>query len=111
MGISMGGMQTFQWMVQYPDFMDKAIPIVGSPRVAPYDLLHWTTQIDAIENDPAWRGGDYTKNPAREAEYEFGAILLSTPERFNQTIPASKCSRRSRTRKNQPRDRTRKQNP
>lgn len=86
MGISMGGMQTFQWIVQYPDFMDKAVPIVGSPRLAPYDLLHWQTQIDAIENDPAWHGGDYTKNPARGAEYEFGAILLGTPEHFNHTI-------------------------
>ena len=85
MGISMGGMQTFQWTVQYPDFMDKAIPIVGSPRPAPYDLAHLQAQIDAIENDPDWHGGDYAKNPARGAEYEFGAILLSTPAHFNQT--------------------------
>jgi homoserine O-acetyltransferase len=85
MGISMGGMQAFQWMVSYPDFMDKAVPIVGSPRVAPYDLLHWQTQIDTIENDSAWRRGDYTKNPARGAEYEFGAILLTTPENYNRT--------------------------
>jgi homoserine O-acetyltransferase len=85
MGISMGGMQTFQWMVSYPEFMDDAVPIVGSPRLAAFDLLHWKMQIDVIENDPAWKGGDYKRNPAREAEYEFGSILLTTPEHFNAT--------------------------
>ena len=83
MGISMGGMQTFQWMVSYPGFMDKAIPMVGSPQLAPYDLFHWQAQLDAIENDPAWQHGDYTRNPARVAEAEFGAILLHTPEYIN----------------------------
>ena len=85
MGISMGGMQTFQWMVAYPAFMDEAIPIVGSPRLAPYDLVHWQAQIDAIKDNKDWNGGDYTKNPARDAEYEFGSILLKTPTEFNKT--------------------------
>jgi homoserine O-acetyltransferase/O-succinyltransferase len=85
MGISMGGMQTFQWIVAYPDFMDKAIPIVGSPRLAPYDLVLWQTQIDAIMNDPAWKKGNYKKNPARTAELQFGDLFLSSPEHFNQT--------------------------
>jgi len=57
MGISMGGMQTFQRIVAYPSFMDKAIPIVGSPRLAPHDLVLWQVQIDTITNDAAWNGG------------------------------------------------------
>lgn len=85
MGISMGGIETFQWMVEYPGFMDKAIPIVGSPRLAAYDLVDWQAQIDAIQDNAAWQGGDYTRNPARDAEYEFGALVLTTPERFRPT--------------------------
>jgi homoserine O-acetyltransferase len=84
MGTSMGGMQTFQWMVSYPDFMDAAIPIVGSPRLAPYDLMHWQAQIDAIVNDRGWQDGEYSESPARAAEVEFGAILLRTPEYYNE---------------------------
>lgn len=86
----MGGMQTFQWLASYPNFMDKAIPIVGSPQLAPYDLVHWQTQIDAIMNDAAWKGGDYTINPARAVEYGFGAILLTTPENYNQKMTRQK---------------------
>lgn len=85
-GVSMGGMQTFQWMVSYPDFMDKVIPIVGSPRLAPFDLLHWQTQISAIMNDPGWMHGNYTRNPAREFEYEIGALILTTPDDYNRKM-------------------------
>jgi Homoserine acetyltransferase len=83
-GASMGGMQTFQWIVSYPDFMDKAIPIVGSPQLAAYDMLHWQTQISVTMNDPGWMDGNYSKNPAREFEYEIGALILTTPEDYNR---------------------------
>jgi len=83
MGISMGGMQTFQWMVSYPDFMDKAIPIVGSPRLAAYDLVLWQAQIDSIMNDSAWNNGDYNESPAKVTNAEFGALVLTTPQRYN----------------------------
>jgi homoserine O-acetyltransferase len=84
MGISMGGMQTFQWIVAYPDFMDKAIPIVGSPRLAPYDLVLWKTEIDAIQKDPEWKKGDYTANPATLQMAEFWVLIGETPRRYNQ---------------------------
>jgi homoserine O-acetyltransferase len=47
-GISMGGMQVFQWMASYPDFLDKAVAIVGTPRLASYDLLLWRAELGAI---------------------------------------------------------------
>ncbi len=48
-GGSMGGMQTFQWITSYPDFMDKAVSYVGSPKLTSYDLLLWKTELDIIE--------------------------------------------------------------
>jgi len=84
MGISMGGMQTFQWVVSYPGFMDKAVPIVGSPRLAPYDLVLWKTEIDAIRHDSAWKGGNYDSNPAGLQLAEIGALVGKTPERYNR---------------------------
>lgn len=89
MGISMGGMQTFQWIVSYPGFMDKAIPIVGSPRLAPYDLVLWKTEIDAIKKDSAWKNGDYTENPATLQLAEIGALIGETPQRYNQKMSRS----------------------
>lgn len=84
MGISMGGMQTFQWALSFPDFMDKAIPIVGSPQLAPYDLLLWQATLDAIQKDPEWRNGDYQQEPVLPAVQELVDLALTTPEQYNQ---------------------------
>jgi homoserine O-acetyltransferase len=85
MGISMGGMQTFQWIVSYPDFMDKAIPIVGSPHVAPYDVVMWRINIDSIKDSSGWNHGDYTENPAQLVHFEIGELVLQTPAEYNRT--------------------------
>ncbi|MEO0575342.1 MAG: alpha/beta fold hydrolase [Pseudomonadota bacterium] len=47
MGISMGGMQTYEWGVRYPQFMDRLIPIIGSPRLGSYDIALWHTHASA----------------------------------------------------------------
>ena len=84
LGISMGGMQVFQWIVSYPDFMEKAMPIVGSPRLAPYDLVHWQAQIEALMRDRDWKGGNYAVNPSREVDFAFGELLLTSPDDYNR---------------------------
>ena len=90
MGISMGGMQAFQWIVSYPDFMDKAIPIVGSPRLAPFDLLLWQTENDAIMGDPAWKNGDYSEQPALTLLSGIEGLAIETPDKFNQDTTREK---------------------
>jgi homoserine O-acetyltransferase len=89
MGISMGGMQTFQWIVAYPDFMDKAIPMVGSPRLTSYDLLLWTAEQHAIESDAAWNHGDYTSVPVA------GMKTVADIHTMNLTTPAYQVSHTS----------------
>ena len=50
-GISMGAMMAYQWMVSYPDFFNKAVAVVGTPRLTSYDLLLWQSELSAIDAD------------------------------------------------------------
>jgi homoserine O-acetyltransferase len=81
MGISMGGMQTFEWGITYPDFMDLLVPIVGSPQSTSYDKLLWTAQIDVIELDPVWNHGNPTGPMDRSLGLveEIGSMNLTSP--------------------------------
>ncbi|MES1186990.1 MAG: alpha/beta fold hydrolase [Myxococcales bacterium] len=86
MGISMGGMQTFQWGVAYPSFMDRLIPIVGSPRLAPYDLLLWQANVDAIEQSPEFAGGNYRTQPILSVVQQLGDLHLTTAGNYNREV-------------------------
>ncbi len=82
-GISMGGMQTFQWMVQYPDFMDKAVPIIGTTTQTAYDLLLWEAELRAIEGARQGRGHEIDVAAAARTVAHIHALALFTPRQRN----------------------------
>lgn len=80
-GISMGGEQTFEWAVTYPEFFDLAVPIIGTPQPTSYDLLSHTIMEDAMRADPDYKGGKYgEKQPALTLANELLYMQLTTPE-------------------------------
>jgi homoserine O-acetyltransferase len=42
----MGGVQTYQWVTQYPDFVDLGIPFCGSARTA----LHNQVFLEGVKS-------------------------------------------------------------
>lgn len=82
-GLSMGGEQTFDWAVAHPEFFDLAVPILGTPRLTPYDLETKTIQIGTIVDDPEYEHGAYTKEPALKLANLFGNLVVTTPEGRN----------------------------
>ena len=84
-GISMGGMQTFQWAVSYPDFMDIAIPIVGTPQQSSYDLLVWTTQESTIE----YRLKQGDEENATDAAQRIGLMEITSPAHLIEEVTRS----------------------
>lgn len=84
MGISMGGMQTFEWMVAYPEMMERAIPIVGTTHQTAYDLLLWSTELKAIEEA---RKLDTSDNAGATMVARIHALALSTPAYRNSSTP------------------------
>ena len=88
-GISMGGMQTFEWIVRYPAFASRAVPIVGSPRLASIDLLLWQAELSAIEEAARCK---CDPRAAMRAVYAIHQFALTTPSYRSAETPASRFS-------------------
>ncbi len=82
-GVSMGGMQVFEWGTTYPDFMNKLVSIESTPWPTPYDKLLWMTMIhavDSIANDAE------SEQQAIRLLASLDSLSLWTPRHFNSMV-------------------------
>ena len=65
MGTSMGCMHAWVWGERFPDFVDGLVPLACAPtQIAGRNRMIRTMIMDFIRNDPGYKGGDYTEQPA-----------------------------------------------
>jgi homoserine O-acetyltransferase len=89
MGTSMGGMHTWLWGQRYPDFMDALMPLASVPGpISGRNRVWRRVLIDAIRNDPAWQGGNYTTQPpSLRTAAQMLWLVSSNPVRRQREAP------------------------
>ncbi len=89
MGTSMGCMHSWLWGEQHPDFMDALMPLACLPtQVSGRNRVWRRLIIDAIRNDPAWKGGEYsTQPPSLRTAAQMLWLAGSNPRLRQQEAP------------------------
>jgi homoserine O-acetyltransferase/O-succinyltransferase len=90
MGTSMGCMHSFVWGESYPDFMDALMPLACLPvQIAGRNRIWRKMTMDAIRNDPEWRGGEYSTEPQQALRTVLDLLLIagSAPLYMQKTYP------------------------
>jgi homoserine O-acetyltransferase len=73
LGTSMGGMQSWMWAEQYPDFMNGVVPLASAPtQIAGRNRMMRRLISQSIRTDPEWKDGNYTAPPPSL----FGALEM-----------------------------------
>lgn len=61
-GGSIGGMQTLEWSIRYPDFVFSAVPLASAQRHSALAIAFNEVARQAIMADPNWNKGSYYTN-------------------------------------------------
>jgi homoserine O-acetyltransferase/O-succinyltransferase len=90
LGTSMGCMHAFVWGEAFPDFMDALMPLACQPmQIAGRNRIWRKMVMDAIRNDPEWRGGDYSAEPQQGLRSALDLLLIagSAPLYMQKNLP------------------------
>ena len=81
MGLSLGGL--------YPDFMERLVPVASQP--GPMSGRNWIQRrinVEAIRNDPEWKGGDYETPPTHWTRVApLSALFTQSVARIQEMAP------------------------
>jgi homoserine O-acetyltransferase/O-succinyltransferase len=58
-GGSIGGQQALEWAVEFPNFVEKAVPVAATGALGPQGIGMSEIGRRAIMADPDWQDGDY----------------------------------------------------
>ena len=76
MGTSMGGMHSWLWSEQHPDFIDAAMPLASLPvEIAGRNRMMRRMIMDAIRTSPDWNNGEYKQQPHGLAD-ALGILMI-----------------------------------
>src|SRR5947207_917326 len=89
MGTSMGGMHTWLWGEQHPDFMDALMPLASQPvEIAGRNRMMRRMIMDAIRTEPEWNNGEYKNQPhGLAAALDVLIIMGSARLRMQKELP------------------------
>jgi homoserine O-acetyltransferase/O-succinyltransferase len=95
-GTSMGGMHAWMWAVEHPDFMDAVLPLACLPvQVSGRNRMERRLIVDAIRNDPEWKGGNYDRQPqGLVTALRMIAISAGSTKRLYQEAPTQEATDR-----------------
>lgn len=86
MGTSMGCMHAWVWGYTQPAFMDGLAPFACVPtQIAGRNRMIRTMAMDAIREDPAWNGGNYTTQPRGLKAAQMMLYIMSSAPLVQQT--------------------------
>jgi len=90
LGTSMGCMHSFVWGETYPDLMDALMPLACQPvQIAGRNRIWRKMVMEAIRNDPEWKGGEYAAEPQQGLRTALDLLLIagSAPLYMQKTLP------------------------